>query len=265
MTLFKKIHELQQQQQAAVIATVVEAAGSAPRQAGSRMLILADGSSIDTIGGGAVEKQVVDDALALFTTGGTRLLRYDLGHDLSMACGGTMSVFLEVLQPVQPLLIFGAGHIGLALASLGKLLGYQVTIVDNRPEFANKERFPAADRIIARPYDQALVDLPFTDHTYIVIVTHRHLHDQELLQHCLSQPFAYLGMIASRSKVKTILADVQKNGVSAEVLDRVHSPIGLDLGAQTPAEIAVAIAAEWIACRHGKSHINFMTLTGNHQ
>lgn len=263
MTLLQKINELSQQQQTAVIATVVDATGSAPRQAGSRMLILADGSSIDTIGGGAVEKQVMEEALALLATGGTRLLRYDLGQDLSMACGGTMSIFIEVLQPVRPLLIFGAGHIGLALASLGKLLGYQVTIVDNRPEFANKERFPTADRTIAKPYDQVLTDITFTENTYIVIVTHRHLHDQEILQQCLARPFAYLGMIGSRSKVQAILQRLQETGIRETVLRRVHTPIGLDIGAQTPAEIAVAIAAEWIACRYGKSQIKYMTQTGN--
>jgi xanthine dehydrogenase accessory factor len=263
MTLFHKINELSQQHQTAVMATVIEATGSAPRQAGSRMLILADGSPIDTIGGGAVEKQVIDEALALLAAGGgTRLMRFDLGRDLSMACGGTMTLFLEVLQPIRPLLIFGAGHIGLALAALGKLLGYQVTVIDNRPEFANKERFPAAERIIAKSYDEALAELTFTDNTTIVIVTHRHLHDKEILQHCLNQPFAYLGMIGSRSKVKPILADLRENGISAELLNRVHTPIGLDIGAQTPAEIAVAIAAEWIACRYGTSQINHMSLTG---
>jgi xanthine dehydrogenase accessory factor len=265
MTIFEILQVLKQRNQMAVMATVVEAGGAVPRQAGARMLVFADGEIAGTIGGGAIEKRIIEEAIALLTSGGTRLLHYNLEEELAMACGGTVTVFLEVLQPSLKLIVFGAGHIGQALVPLAKMLGFHVTVVDNRPEFANKERLAQADQIIAKPYANAFNELQMDNHTYSVIVTHHHRYDQEILEYCSRKPFAYLGMIGSRHKVGAALARLADLGVSEKIIQKIQTPIGLDLGGQTPAEIAIAIAAEWIALSHGKYETGFMTIARQSQ
>ena len=171
--------------------------------------------------------------------------------DLKMQCGGKMTVFLEPIVSRPPLFIFGAGHIGLALSKIGDMLGFSITVVDNRPEFANRERFPDVHRVIAKDYIEALGGLNFSPDACIVIVTYKHLHDQAILEQCVQKPFRYLGMIGSKSKVVKSLKSLKDKGVNKALLSRIHSPIGLNIGAQTPEEIAVAIAAEIIGVRSG--------------
>ena len=253
MDIYEKIVRVRQEGRSAVLATVVKAAGSAPQTTGAKMLIYADGSSEGTVGGGAVEKAVLDEAKSVLAAGQAKLLSYDLGQDLAMQCGGRMTIFLEPMVPPTPLYIFGAGHIGAALAVLAKMLDFQVTVIDNRPEYASEERIPQADRIIAADYQTALQKLDFNEQTFVVIVTYRHLHDQEILEYCIRQPFKYLGMIGSKSKVAKAFKMLREKQVPEERIKRIHAPIGVDIGAETPAEIAVAIAAEMIALKRGKT------------
>ena len=147
------------------------------------------------------------------------------------------------------MIIFGAGHIGAALSKIGKMLGFKTTVVDNRPEFADKEKLPWADRIMATDYPKALQDCVLSDTTYLVILTHRHLHDFEVLEYCAQQPFCYLAMIGSRTKVAKAFQQLREKGIDDQTLERIHAPIGINIGAKTPEEIAVAIAAELVAAR----------------
>jgi xanthine dehydrogenase accessory factor len=148
-------------------------------------------------------------------------------------------------------MIFGAGHIGNALSKIGKMLGFTTIVVDNRPEFANKERLPLADRVIADDYQKALQNLSFSNSTYIVILTHRHAHDFKILDYCAKQTFYYLGMIGSRKKVAKAFKQLKEKGFEKETLKRIHAPIGIEIGAEKPEEIAVSIAAELVAIRSG--------------
>jgi len=250
MDIFEEIVAVKNAGTPAVLATVVEALGSAPGKPGARMLIKSEGSTVGTIGGGAIEKKITDEAMALMHGSESKLLRYNL-EELGMSCGGDMSVFLEPLKTSPDLIIFGAGHIGTALSKICKMLGFTTIVVDNRSEFANKERLPWADRVIADEYQEALQDLSFSDTTYLVILTHLHAHDFEILDHCAKQRFRYLGMIGSRKKVEKAFQQLREKGIDEETSKRIHAPIGINIGAETPEEIAVAIAAELVAVRNG--------------
>jgi len=232
-----------------VLATVIESLGSAPRKEGARMLIKADGSTIGTIGGGAIEKEIVDQAMVLMNATSPQLARYNL-KDIGMSCGGAMSIFLEPLHPAPRLIIFGAGHIGTTLAQIGKMLDFTIIVVDNRPEFANKERLPWADQIIVDDYQNAIQNLlPSDNNTYIIIVTHKHAHDFEVLSLCVQKPFYYLGMIGSKSKVTKAFQQLRDKGINEKIIRQIHAPIGINIGANTHAEIALSIAAELVAVR----------------
>ncbi len=250
MNIFEEIAAVEKANAPAVVATVVESLGSAPGKPGAKMLIKQDGSTVGTIGGGAVEKRATEEAMTLMRAGEARLSRYTL-EDLGMSCGGEMAVFLDPLKQAPPLIIFGAGHIGSALSPVGKMLGFAVTVVDNRPEFATKEKLPQADHVVCDDYEKALEQLTFSDTTYIVILTHRHAHDMEILEYCVRQPFHYLGMIGSRNKVAKAFDKLKEEGIDEETIGRINAPVGIDLGGNAPAEIAVAIAAELVAARSG--------------
>jgi xanthine dehydrogenase accessory factor len=253
MDVFEEIIAAKKANVPVVLATVIESLGSAPREEGARMLIKSDGTTVGTIGGGAIEKVIVDEAMDLMNTSSPKLVRQDL-KNIGMACGGGMSVFLEPLHPAPRLIIFGAGHIGTALAQIGKMLDFTVVAVDNRPEFANRDRLPWADTVIADDYLTALQQFTSFENAYVVIVTHKHAHDFEILEQCVLKPFHYLGMIASKTKVVKAFQQLREHGVSEEIIKRIHSPIGIDIGANTPAEIALSIAAELVAVRSGEQN-----------
>jgi len=250
MDVFEEIVEARKKNVPVVLATVVESLGSAPREEGARMLVRKDGSTIGTIGGGAIEKKIVDEALVLMNAASPKLVRYELA-DIGMSCGGGMSVFMEPLIPAAKLIIFGAGHIGSALAQLGKMLDFNVTVVDNRPEFASPGRIPWADAVIAAEYLKVLEGLSSSDNTYMVIVTHKHAHDFEILEHLIHKPFRYLGMIGSRTKVAKVFQQLRQSKIGEDAIAKIFSPVGMKIGANTPAEIAISIAAELVAVRSG--------------
>lgn len=250
MDILKKIVDAKEAGIPIIIATVVDAKGSTPREIGAKMIVRQNGQVVGTIGGGAIEKTAVDEALKLFQSGEAKTVHYNLG-DLRMQCGGKMSIFFEPIFPNPQLFIFGAGHVGQALSKIADMLNYRVTIIDDRPEFANNERFPRARPIIVEEYSKAFDALELDEKSHIVIVTYKHLNDEVVLQNCINQPFKYIGMIGSRSKVKKALTALKKQGITDEVVRKIHAPIGLNIGANTPEEIAVAIAAEMIAVRNG--------------
>jgi xanthine dehydrogenase accessory factor len=236
----------------AVLVTVIGVKGSVPRHSGSKMLVRADGSIAGSIGGGKLEADAIDNAMELMGAESPVRKTFTLTEDYGALCGGQVELLFEPLGKADRLLIFGAGHIGQALAPLAARAGFQVTVLDDRPEYAREERFPDAQAVLSGEYGDLLSQIHFDERTYVVIVTHAHLHDEEILEFCLRQPFAYIGMIGSRRKSLALLQRLKEKGAPPDLLARVHTPIGLNIGAETPFEIAVSILAELIAARRGR-------------
>jgi xanthine dehydrogenase accessory factor len=241
------------------LVTVVEAKGSTPREVGAKMLVNKDGLIAGTIGGGITEARIIKEARQALKDGKGRFLTYHLTKeeaalDESAICGGDMKIFIDILQPKEEILIFGAGHIAVYVSKLMKMIGFKVTIIDDRQEFANQDRFPEADEIIAETIGKALNHIKITPATYIVIVTRGHLKDEEVLASVIRSSAAYIGMIGSRKKNTTVFQRLVERGISKEELNKVHAPIGIDIKAQTPEEIAVSIIAEIIQARRGKNN-----------
>jgi xanthine dehydrogenase accessory factor len=231
------------------LVTVVESAGSVPGPVGARMIVTPD-SFRGTVGGGALEKFALDEARALLEAGeGPRLLRCATA-ELGMRCGGDVALFFEPLGDAPPLWIFGGGHIAKALVPIAAGLGFSITVVDERPEFASAERFPAATRTICG--DPAEIAHNVGPAAFAVIVTHGHVQDQAVLEQlvCKDPPLGYIGMIGSVGKVRRALDALAEQGL--EPGDNLHAPIGLDLGGGSPGAIAVAIAAELLGLLHGR-------------
>jgi xanthine dehydrogenase accessory factor len=218
------------------------------------MLVQANGKIIGTVGGGSIEHQVYKEALNLIEGNEARLAHFELTNaDASkegMVCGGVVDVFLEPIKPLPALIIFGGGHISFFLARIGKMVDFRVTIIDDRPEFANAERFPEADETIAEEIAAVTKRLDINSSSHIVIVTRGHQKDTQVLQWAATTPAGYIGMIGSKRKIHTVFSYLKSKGISQEQLDLVHSPIGLPIGAETPEEIAVSIMAEIIQVRH---------------
>ena len=277
--------------------TVVRTRGSTPQEKGAAMLVLADGKTMGTLGGGCVEAEVRQRALTLIQEHRSRLLTFrldqDYGWDDGLVCGGIMDVAVQVIDspdaaaslkdardrvvanvgvklaigvadeqdvaaqfeieiPPRPsLVIAGAGHVGLALARIARGLDFHITVIDDRPDYATAQRFPEA-RCVVGDIEQELARLGIDEQTYIVIVTRGHKHDAGALAAVINSPARYLGLIGSKTKIRAILKALFERGNSKERLAQVHGPIGYQIGAVTPAEIAVSIAAELIAVRHGR-------------
>jgi len=238
------------------IVTVLETEGSTPRKAGARMAVLEDGAILDSVGGGAFEARVLSDARELLATGGTAIREYSLREDggpgaTGMVCGGRARVHLQVEVPPERLLVFGAGHVGAAVARLADSLGFAVTVLDERPEFLDPSHFPSRVKLW-RSGPEFSGDLPAIDSaTYIAIVTRSHGTDLAALRRVAAGPAAYVGLIGSRRKVEVVMSRLREEGVPAGALERVHAPIGLPIGACTPEEIAVSIAGELVQMRRG--------------
>ncbi len=250
MELYAQIAALTAEGRAFVLATVVETGGSTPQKPGSKMVVLPDGTSRGTVGGGAIELQIIEAAKALFASSDTaRLLETHLTHDLGMCCGGKMRVFLEKHAAAARLWIFGAGHVARELAHLAHRVGFRVSVVDDRAEWASRERFPEADELLVRHPAELARELAGGPDCYFCITTHDHPLDQAVLEALLSRPAAYLGVIGSRRKAERFRQRLLAAGRTEAELSRVRSPMGLAIHALTPAEIAVSIVAELVQLR----------------
>jgi len=251
LEIYEELARLISQGESAVLATVIASEGSAPREAGAKMLIRKDGTFIGTVGGGGMEQQVLKRAAQVLDSGRPETVHFDLsgGDRSAMICGGRMEIFLEPVLPSETLYLFGAGHVSRSVAEIGKTLGLRIVVTDPRPELNNAERFPEADQLIVEDYTQALSRLDIDRDSYIVICTPQHISDEECLELAIKTQAKYIGMIGSKRKVEEVRGHLLKKGVPAEVLDSVHSPIGLEIGAETPEEIAISILAEIVRVR----------------
>jgi len=238
----------------AVLATIISSQGSTPRKAGAKMLIKEDGTFVGTVGGGGTEHQLRSKVTEVMKSGQPQIVHFDLsGRDgaLQMICGGQMDVFLEPILPPETLYLFGAGHTSQSTATIGKMLGFRVVVIDPRPEYNNSERFPEADSLIVEEYDSAFSKLSVDENSYIVIYTTGHVIDEKCLQFAAGTKAKYIGMIGSKKKAKEVKERLIQKGVEPQQLDRSHSPIGLEISAETPDEIAISILAEVISVRRG--------------
>jgi xanthine dehydrogenase accessory factor len=239
-----------------VLATVIDVHGSSPRGVGAKMLIIADGTTEETIGGGVLESEAIAEARACLASGGSYSRTYQLRpegeHALGSLCGGEVTVFFEAHRPGRVLLIIGAGHVGQKLCSCASMLDFRVVVLDSRENVVTAERLPQADELICDDPARAAELCDIGERTSVVIVTHSAEHDEKALRAVVGTPAAFIGMIGSGAKVRTILARLRDEGVADELLDLVHAPIGLDIGAQTPAELALSIMAEIVAEQYGK-------------
>ncbi len=237
------------------LVTVVRARGSTPQRAGAKMLVFADGRTVGTIGGGCYENDAFWKAREALRSGKQLLEHYELNDDFAqengLVCGGQMDVHIDPLEPTPHLYIVGAGHVGWHLGRLAIDAGFRMHVVDDREKFANIERFPGADEVVAEPIPAWLQRADLPPSAFVVVVTRGHTHDLEAMRALAGRDLRYLGLIGSRAKVRRIYDRLQADGMPAERLHRIHAPIGFDIGAVTPAEIAVSIIAEVIAVRRG--------------
>lgn len=250
--LWTRAAELQSVGAPAVLVTVVACSGSTPRQPGSRAIMHLDGSIEGTIGGGRVEAALQALLGEVISSATPRLIEHKLTTELGMCCGGSMTFFMEPLPLPPTLIIFGCGHIGRALAYAAQPLDLRLLAVDERQGFLAAGRLPAGCVTLDSMADEDLAELPWGPQTYVVICTHDHELDQRLLHFAVQRQPGYLGVIGSRRKAAKQRQRLAVHGVAEERIARVRCPIGIDLGSQTPAEIAVAICAELIACRRAK-------------
>jgi len=235
--------------------TIVRATGSTPQRTGAKMLVFADGRTVGTIGGGCYENDALGKAREAIATGKPSLVKYDLNDDFvqesGLICGGQMEVYIDPIAPAPALYVIGAGHVGWHLGCIAADAGFRLHVVDDREKFANAERFPGAT-IEVDDLAAWLQRAELPPSAYVVVVTRGHTHDFEAVRALATRDLRYLGLIGSRAKVARIFEALEAEGMPLAALARVHAPIGLDIGAITPAEIAISILAELIAIRHGK-------------
>jgi xanthine dehydrogenase accessory factor len=236
--------------------TIVRANGSTPQRTGAKLLVFADGRTVGTIGGGCYENDAIGRAREVIASGKPALVKYDLNDDFvqesGLICGGQMEVYIDPISPAPRLYIVGAGHVGFHLARAAQDAGFSIHVIDDREKFANRERFPSADAIVVDDIAAWLHRAEVPSTAYVVVVTRGHTHDFDALRGLAARDLRYLGLIGSRAKVVRVFDALLAEGMPPECLERVHAPIGLDIGAITPAEIAISILAELIAVRHGK-------------
>jgi len=253
MDIYEEIVQLRRDGRRGAVATIVNVRGSIPSFKTAKMLVRDDGSIVGTIGGGCVEAEVWQAAREVMESEKPRTLSFNLNqdpkYDTGLLCGGTLDIFVEPVLPPALLYIFGAGHVSVNLYKVAKDAGFEVIVADDREAYANRERFPEAKEVIAEDFDLAMARLTPNESSYIVIVTRGHRDDMRVLRWAVQTSARYIGMIGSKRKTIAVFRELTKEGLSPELFERVHAPVGLDIGAITPEEIAVAIAAELIATR----------------
>ncbi len=254
--IYREVLNLVERGEAGALCTVVYARGSTPRHEGSKMLVYADGHFIGTVGGGELENRVLKEALAAIQDGRPRLLRYDMVDPQRGdpgVCGGQLEVYVEPVLPKPMIVVIGGGHVGKAVTHLAKWLGFRVAVCDDRPEFCTPEFNPDADEFYPVPMSELPKHLRIHSQTYLVLTTRGSVVDVEGLPALLETPAAYIGVIGSKRRWAVTRKALIERGIAESSLARVVSPIGLEINAETPEEIAVSIMAEIIMLRNGGS------------
>jgi xanthine dehydrogenase accessory factor len=263
MDLFEEIVRMRRAGQRGALATIVHTNGSIPSFESSRMLVREDGSTLGTIGGGCVEADVWAAAKEVMEKESPRKLAFHLNneatYDNGLICGGTVEVFVEPILPQPVVVLFGGGHVSTAVAKAAHAAGFGVTVVDDRETFANAQRFPIAQEIYTG-YDQAFEKLKPNASAYLVIVTRGHREDMRVLAWAVRTQARYVGMIGSKRKVLSVYKALENEGYRMEEFERVYAPMGLEIGALSPEEIALSIVAELVAVRRNAETVGHKKL-----
>lgn len=251
--VFDELVRLRNLGQKCALATIVQVQGSIPSFESAKLLVREDGSMIGTIGGGCVEAEVWNAAREVIETERPRHLKFSLGQDAAydngLICGGQLEVFVEPITPQPTAIVFGAGHISKSLSKVATLAGFRTVIVDDRESYANRERFEEAHEIHAGEYEDICKNLNVTSSSYIIIVTRGHRDDMRVLRWAVGTSARYIAMIGSRRKVISVVKELEREGFDRSAFERIYAPMGFDIGAVTPEEIAVSVVAEMIAMR----------------
>src|SRR5437016_8292763 len=253
MDIYDEIVRLRRLGQKAAIATIVQVRGSIPSYESAKLLVREDGSMTGTIGGGCVEAEVWNAAREVIDTEKPKHLSFNLGQDAAydngLICGGQLDVFVEPVMPVPHAFIFGAGHISKSLSKVATLAGFSTVVIDDREAFANRDRFPEAVAVHAGEYEEVFPQLAINETSFVMIVTRGHRDDMRILKLAVGTPARYIAMIGSKRKVLNVVKELEKEGLPRAALERIYAPMGLDIGAISPEEIAISVAAEMIAVR----------------
>jgi xanthine dehydrogenase accessory factor len=254
--VFAALAEALQRGEEVALVTITASTGSTPQRVGAKMLVFADGRTVGTIGGGCYENDAFWKAREAIKARKPLSVKYELTDDFAeesgLICGGQMDVFIEPVEPAPDVYVFGAGHVGYFLVRMAHEVGFRVHVIDDREKFASAERFPHGVDVVVDDIPTWLANKTMPATAYAVIVTRGHRHDLDALRALAPRGLRYLGLIGSRAKVKRVYDALLEEGMSPDALRQVHAPIGLDIGAITPQEIAVSILAELIAVKHGR-------------
>ncbi len=264
MRIFEKANELEKENKTFALATLIETDGSTPRNDSAKMIIRADKTTYGTIGGGALEQAVIKESLRCLKENKTEILDYNLdgsGRDnLKMICGGKAKVFIDVINAEPIILLLGGGHINYSISKYIDILNYKYIVIDDLEKIANKERYPNALQIINKDFVQGIKELEVDDKYSVVIATRGHEHDYECVEEIIKTNPSYVGMIGSKKKVITTFKKLEKNGYKDEI-KKIYAPIGLDIGTQTPEEIALSIVSEILKVKSKKTGKSFKEIS----
>jgi xanthine dehydrogenase accessory factor len=253
MDLYDEIVRLRKLGQKCAVATIVQVNGSIPSFESAKILVREDGSFMGTVGGGCVEAEVWNAAREVIETEKPRHLSFSLGQDAAydegLICGGQLNIFVEPVIPQPRAFIFGGGHVSKGISKIATLAGFSTSIIDNREAFANAERFPEAEATYAQEYEDVFAQLPVNSSSYIIIVTRGHRDDMRVLRWAVNTPAKYIAMIGSKRKTIAVVHELEKDGIPREAFEKVFAPMGLEIGAEMPEEIAISVVAEMIAVR----------------
>ncbi|MEM1549902.1 MAG: XdhC family protein [Candidatus Methanomethylicia archaeon] len=254
--LFRKITELLSERKTIALCTVIEKIGSGPRDIGAKMIVYDDGKTMGSIGGGHIERIIVKEALKAIKENKSREITLSLGSgegiETGLICGGSIRIFIDIINPKPRLIIIGSGNIAKPLAEIANIVGFDVIIVDDNMETATKNRFPMVSKIIVNQLTKGIEELDIKSEDFIAIVHGDVEKEYEVLKKILKTKVRYLGLLGSKRKSSEIKRRLIEEGYNKEDVEKIHSPIGLDIGAETPEEIAVSITAELIAVLRGK-------------
>jgi xanthine dehydrogenase accessory factor len=254
--VFAALSEALQRGEEVALVTIVSSVGSTPQRVGAKMLVYADGRTVGTIGGGCYENEAFWKAREAIKSRKPVTLKFELNDDFAqetgLVCGGQMEVFVEPIEPSPELYVFGAGHVGYHVVRMAYDVGFRVHVIDDREKFASTERFGEGIDVIVDHIPTWIDAQQFPPTAYVVVVTRGHTHDLDAMRALAPRPLRYLGLIGSKAKVRRIFDALVEERLAPDLLARVHAPIGLDIGAITPQEIAVSIVGELIAVKHGK-------------
>jgi len=251
--IYDEIVRLRRLGQKCAVATIVQVNGSIPSYESAKMLVREDGSMLGTIGGGCVEAEVWNAARDVIETEKPQHLTFSLGQDAAydngLICGGQLNIFVEPVTPQPRAYIFGGGHVSKNISKIASLAGFSTVVIDDREAFSNAERFPEADATYAEPYEDVFPKLAVTSSSYLIIVTRGHRDDMRVLRWAVTTDARYIAMIGSKRKTISVVHELEKEGFAREMFGKVFAPMGLEIGAETPEEIAISVVAEMIALR----------------